>query len=378
MHLIERLEKASLGVLLVMHALPGGANGNDHSGTNSGVAELWTSDFYRELAVECIQFVAQQIRDHLPNVVGLQLANEAEHVPGVWEWYTHCINAVSAIDSSLPVYISDCWQPERALDFAAAKNQVAPVQCPVVVDAHVYRCFSENDKAKSPEMIIDDVRQYALAEVAPRKGNVVLRGAVQAVVGEYSCVLDEKSWLRTSAEDRTRLVRQFGRAQSSRFQNFTGGAYYWTFKQAWSNASEWNFLKKAEGRDAPIKPPPWLDRSGATLQRCSNQALNLGEVIEQQSFLEFTQFLRHRAPNGHGSFQSGWRRGFHDAQTFFGSPNIPGGRIGCLEIWVLKRLRECNLMGDSAEQYEHGLRRGVRDYEKLVNTTIASGGEAHS
>src|SRR5256885_10032467 len=48
------------GVLLDMHAAPGGANSDSHSGTSSGKAELWVSEFNLNLLTRCLCFVADR------------------------------------------------------------------------------------------------------------------------------------------------------------------------------------------------------------------------------------------------------------------------------------------------------------------------------
>lgn len=60
-----------------MHALPGGANGGDHSGTNSGKAELWGSKKNLDLATRSLLFVAHEAKN-MNGVIGLQIINEAE------------------------------------------------------------------------------------------------------------------------------------------------------------------------------------------------------------------------------------------------------------------------------------------------------------
>lgn len=86
--LIHRLRQRSIGVLLDFHALPGGANAQEHSGTNTGRAEFWNSDFNRALGTRCAQFVAHQARSVL-DIAGIQLVNEADwDSPRMYEWYS--------------------------------------------------------------------------------------------------------------------------------------------------------------------------------------------------------------------------------------------------------------------------------------------------
>jgi hypothetical protein len=55
-------------------------------------------------------------------------------------------------------------------------------------------------------------------------------GAAQVVVGEYSCVMTEDSWGKAAANEKENLVREFGQAQTQRFQQKTGGSFFWTYR----------------------------------------------------------------------------------------------------------------------------------------------------
>lgn len=54
-------------------------------------------------------------------------------------------------------------------------------------------------------------------------------GAVQAIVGEWSCVLTEDSW-KLETGSRNDSVKAFGLAQSKRYQDRAGGSFFWTWK----------------------------------------------------------------------------------------------------------------------------------------------------
>ena len=69
----------------------------------------------------------------------------------------------------------------------------------------------------------------------------------------------------------------------------------------------------------------------------------------------------------HWRFEQGWDVGFHDAMAFFGMRGGQGGlnggdKIGMLDLWVLKRLRESGQGGKFIWEFEQGLRQGVRDF----------------
>lgn len=137
--LVSRCYARGIGVLIDLHGVPGGANHETHSGTSSGKAELWGNPFNLDLATRCLLFIADEaLRDpQLAGVVGIQVCNESIFdPPGMYEWYNDVIQRISAIDATLPVYISDGWDLGRATRFSRAYNLTGAVKCPVIVDCH--------------------------------------------------------------------------------------------------------------------------------------------------------------------------------------------------------------------------------------------------
>ena len=245
--LVSRARARGIGTLIDFHALPGGANGGDHSGTNSGKAALWGNTANLDLATRCIVDMAHQLKT-MDGVVGLQLCNEAEYnAPGMYKWCDKILNLLEPIDSSLPIYISDGWNLDQALRYSSGKNSLSNPHCnPIVVDTHLYWAFSDADKVKSPQQITAEV-STKLSELDGKEGNVFDHGAAQLVVGEYSCVLTDESWAKAGAgSDRTQLASHFGQAQSKRWQERAGGSYFWTCKMDWMDGGEWGFVQQTK------------------------------------------------------------------------------------------------------------------------------------
>ena len=145
-------------------------------------------------------------------------------------WYDDCINAISQIAPDIPVYISDGWNLGTAVQYALRKNNpfIRRHRCPIIIDTHLYWAYSDADKNRSPGEIISDVA-IRLWELDGAEGDVVNRGAVQVIVGEYSCCLSEESWCKCDPH-RDEMRRQFGRAQCKKYQERAGGAFFWTWK----------------------------------------------------------------------------------------------------------------------------------------------------
>ncbi|OCL10243.1 glycoside hydrolase family 5 protein [Glonium stellatum] len=371
--LVFQARAHGIGVLLDLHALPGGANGGDHSGTNSGVANFWTSSPNLDLGRRCAEFLAHAVSSGLDGVVGIQLCNEANwEAPNMYNWYDTCIAAISAIDPSIPVYISDGWNLNKALDYVAKKNSTAAATTPVVVDTHYYWAFTDADKAKTPQTIISEASNK-LSDLDGKEGSVIDRGAVQAVVGEYSCVMTEDSWAKRGGTDKAELVKQFGQAQSTRYQQRSGGSYFWTYKMDWLPGGEWGFV--ACTSSGAITAPFNLSFSPSDISDRLNNANSLRESLMRAAVSSHVAYWDRTAPGTsfeHWRYENGWKVGFSDAYAFFstrtgkGLSSQGGDKIGCLEIWVLKRVRESGMRGGLVWEFEQGLRAGIKDFYGAV------------
>ncbi|KAF2786437.1 glycoside hydrolase family 5 protein [Melanomma pulvis-pyrius CBS 109.77] len=371
--LISRLRAHSIGTLIDLHALPGGANAAEHSGTNSGTARFFASNQYRDLSIRCCKYIAQEIKDGIDGVVGLQLVNEADwESERMYEWYDECISTISSIDASLPVIISDAWNFRQAVEYSLKKNSAYPSQptAPVIIDTHYYWAFTDADKAKSPQQIISEVRTK-LSELDGREGSVIDRGAVQAIVGEYSCVLTEDSWAKAGNTSRADLVKQLGQAQSQQWQHRAGAAYFWTWKMDWLPGGEWGFVAQTNNGAISTLPTYTIPEAsiGPLLEKANHcKDERMYDAVNQH--VSYWDHLRANTPYEHWRFENGWKVGYQDAFIFFqgwGTQAVaPGGKIGNTEVWVLKRIRESGFKGNFVWEFEQGVRRGIQDFEAAV------------
>jgi aryl-phospho-beta-D-glucosidase BglC (GH1 family) len=361
--LIARLRTHSIGVLIDFHALPGGANGQEHSGTNSGHAELWNSAPNRALGVECCKFVARDAQTG-SDIAGIQLVNEAEwDSPGMYEWYDECIAAISAIDPTIPVIISDGWNLHKAIDYSMRKNSVYAHHptAPVVVDTHYYWAFTDDDKRKSPQEITREAASK-LHDLDGKEGSVIDRGATQVIVGEYSCVLTEDSWAKRGDASKEDCVRQFGQAQSRRYQERAGGSFFWTWKMDWMPGGEWGFTAQSDAGN--IVPPSHAVLSQQDRVNLLQKAIHEREGHKRNALEQHIAYWSRADPGGkyeHEKYEHGWIVGYQDAFAFLEGRGTQGDRIGMLELWILKRLKESGYRGGFTWLFEQGLRKGVQD-----------------
>ncbi|KAF2150031.1 glycoside hydrolase family 5 protein [Myriangium duriaei CBS 260.36] len=374
--LITRCEARNIGVLVDFHGLPGGANGNDHSGTNSGRAELWENDSFKTLSVDCLHFIASQLRD-VDNVIGIQICNEAEGSAlnkGLWEFYDRAISAISTVDPSIPIYLSDAWNLPNALSAASGRNNMASNLNPLVIDTHKYFCFSDVDTNKAPKQIIKE-SETTLSSLPTDE--VHKRGASPVVVGEYSCVMSETSW-QQSPEQRNALVDSFGRAQSSHYNSSAMGSYFWTYRMDWMPGGEWGF--KEQVTKGHIRCPQHLQWTRWQVRLQAKRARDNALRRREETVRSHCEYWDKNYPGeyDHGLFERGWDTGFEDAAALFemretmvhldgGEDAIIGGdKLGSIDLWVLKRLRDAKVEGRFVWEFEHGIRQGLRDFYGLA------------
>jgi hypothetical protein len=330
-----------------------------------------------ELGKRALVFIAEEVRNGLEGVVGIQLVNEAAwEAKGMYAWYEDVIEAIGRVDGSIPVYISDAWNLTKALEWANKRHCLKGIPMnPVVVDTHKYYTFSEEHRSKSPQELISSVAG-ALGQLDGRSGSLADRGEGQIIVGEWSCVLDGKTWGRVRPEEKAGLVKQFGEAQSRKWQERAGGSYFWTFKMDWMDGGEWGF--KEQVKKGNIFPPPYLTLPAQEVRNRTQHAQGQRQGMADAAKRGHEEYWSKTAPGKkfeHHLYGEGWDVGFSDAQKFFcmradgalGERAGEGGdKIGCLEIWVKKRLLESGNRGEFVWEWEQGFRAGVGAFYHCV------------
>lgn len=261
---IAKANDNSIGVLIDLHALPGGANTEEHSGEQSGGTATFSgnSSYVSSVTKTMIPFMVQDLQSN-ENMVGIQIVNEADFDnDGSKEksYYTKAVAKVRSVSGTWPIFISDGWWPQQFSDWAQSSNLYPDV----VIDSHVYRCFSDSDKSKSVPQIIQD-----------------LPGSVQYdqtkadfVVGEFSCVLDQQSWNKTSGDHNT-LVKQYGNTQTQLFtKEASVGWFFWTLQFEYGDGGEWGFVPMVNEGAIPKRPTSWNKPSDSDVQKIITDHVN--------------------------------------------------------------------------------------------------------
>lgn len=240
-----------------------------------------------------------------------------------------------------------------------------------IADSFVFtfRCFTDEDSRKSPQQITTEVRSK-LSELDGKEEKVFNQGAVQTIVGEYSCVLEDSSWQLGGSTEKATLIQQFGNAQSQRYQQCAGGSYMWTYRMDWMPGGEWGFKQMTE--QLAIIPPPAMTLSIEEVQAIITTAQAQMDGKRGNAFVQHCQYWDSQFPGHyeHWRFEMGYGVGFSDAMSFFGMRSrchLQGAdKIGMVELWVLKRIRESGQGGAWVWEYEEGLRQGMRGFYECV------------
>ncbi|RAL65148.1 hypothetical protein DID88_001254 [Monilinia fructigena] len=378
---ITRARGLGVGVLIDFHALPGGANTDMHSGSSTGKAELWGSKKNFELSKKALLFIANECKD-LDGVIGIQLCNEAcwdAGKKGMYGFYTSIIQSISEIDPEMPIYISDAWDLSSALRWAKERNWKSGhvPSNPVVIDTHKYYTFADKHRSQGAHELIYRIPSELseLPDCSPSATHISSGGESQIIIGEYSCVLDGKSWEKSPPDMKEELVREFGRSQCEKWASgCSAGSYFWTWKMEWMDGGEWGFAEQV--KKGNIIAPAYMSWSVEEVRQKLSQAEEQKVGIMERMVKEHVDYWTEASPSKefqHDLYEKGWDLGWEDAKAFYGSRGDRGGadKIGCLEIWIKKRMLESGERGEFLWEWEQGFRWGVKTFESCVEINHA-------
>lgn len=362
-----------------MHALPGGANTEIHSGTSRSKADLWIDPFSRDIAYRCFQFLATELMvdNKLAGVIGIQLVNEASwDAPDMYKFYDHAVEDISRINPTIPVYISDAWDLRRALAWAKSRNNVAKgfMSNPIIVDTHKYYAFSNRDTKRSPQALIAQVSMELSEALDDALLGTVFdnKGAIAIFVGEYSCAMSHRSWEQVESSKQKALTKQFGLEQGRQWRERSCGSAFWTFATEVTDKPEWSF--KAQFDSGAIASPPEHRLKKAEVLAKLKAADDQRSKLMMEAMQAHSTHWDNQSPGTrfeHWRYADGWHLGWVDARDFYrarsegmvGDCESGADTIGMVELWVIKRMKEECEFG---WEWEVGFRKGLSDFEKSV------------
>lgn len=351
---IEKAAKRDISVVVDIHGLPGGANGDAHSGEKEGgSAEFWSSEKLQLQMCDMLKFIAKDLKQY-ENIAAIQIVNESEFSDNPKKqshYYGAAINLIRESDKAIPVVISDGWWPDQWVKWVQDKQGDNNIG--VVIDHHCYRCAADNDKKKHPQQIIEDLNGDLLTNL-----NDDGKGA-DFMLGEYSCVMDGQSWDKGDANSkRDQLVIDFGKKQVDLMSQRAGfGSYFWTFKFQAGNGGEWDFKTMTDkgAISCPIafkgKDIPSDDKKDEACGAQYDAHCNYWDNANKKEKYE------------HDRFKQGFHTAWNDCKEF---AKFNGSVIGRKEAWKAARLQEHikeKGSGKHVWEWGHGFDTGLNEFK---------------
>lgn len=355
-HYIEPAAERGITILVDIHGLPGGANKDAHSGEQGGGAGFWESSSKQRLVIKALTFVARDLK-HYDNISGIQIVNEAEaSEDGSLQkaYYTAALEAIRREDPLVPVVISDGWLPNQWVEWIQ-HAQGPGKSAGLVLDTHCYRCFSDDDKAKTAEQIADDLHGDLLTNLSENG-----RG-VDIMVGEWSSVLDGQTWSNCGLEpndgehpQRKELASKFCCTQARLFEQRAGAAYFWTYKFEAGSGGEWDFRQQVgHAFEAPKVSVP------------EESLFNEVRDRETDSHSEYWNSQNPDEQYEHERFREGFSTAWLDSVTFANAGSLVGRREAVRAARLHQHLHSRGEL-PFVWEWEQGYAKGLEEFYKAI------------
>ncbi|TVY46202.1 putative glycosyl hydrolase [Lachnellula occidentalis] len=356
--LVARARAHGIGVLIDLHALPGGANTDAHSGCATGKAEFWGSRSNVSLVKKVLSTIAGEVRSGgMDGVVGIQVVNEAVwEAKHMYDFYEQAVQTIGSVDASIPVYISDAWNLNKALEWCNGRRGGGN---PVVVDTH-----NDKDRSQAPQEIIGRIGSQ-LSELDGKVGSLCDRGEAQELRPRRQNLEPRPTPRKRQPSNAIRTGPKPEMAATSR------GLLFLDLQNGLDGRRRMGLRRANQKGNIPA--PSYLclpaHEVRNRLQAANERRGELGEGAKRghAGYWDSASPGKHFE---HWRYGEGWELGYSDAMKFFGFRVDAGGeggdRIGCLEIWVKRRLGGVGHMGGFGWEWEQGFRAGVRAFEEVV------------
>jgi glucan 1,3-beta-glucosidase len=237
----EQASANGLKLLLDLHGAPGSQNGWDHSGRSGPIN--WPKDPKNiEETLRILESFAQKYGRH-PALAGIELLNEPRDVVPLEILKKFYQDAYARLRPHL--------NPPAAIVFHDSFRAMAwrnfmqePEFKNVILDTHLYQCFSDADKRRtSSEQIEFAVRRKDTLDQMQRE-------ELPTIVGEWSLALPPASMRGLSSPQQSEITRAYAGAQLRNYGS-TRGWFFWSYKL--QQQSDWNFRRCVERGYLPAK-----------------------------------------------------------------------------------------------------------------------------
>ena len=217
-------------VLLDLHGVPGSQNGWDHSG-RQGAVDWPNHPENIEHSLRVIEDLAARCSAY-DNLLGIELVNEPKYDVSLDVLKSYYLAGYLRVRKHLDparaaVVMHDSFRPLVWDNFMHG-----PGYENVILDAHLYQCFSDEDHAR------DMAGQIEVAAVERKDLLDKMQRQNPCIVGEWSLGLPPKSQEGMDALAKEAGMRAFGAAQLVSYER-TRGWFFWTYRT--EEGGGWSF-----------------------------------------------------------------------------------------------------------------------------------------
>ncbi|RPD60333.1 glycoside hydrolase [Lentinus tigrinus ALCF2SS1-7] len=360
-HALATASQHGIGVLFDLHAAPGKQNGDSHSGT-SNEPTFFKQQKNMSHTIHCLAALVTHITEFarsreppLPNLVGIELLNEPQpgpHNDALKKWYMDAFRAIRAIDPDLPLYVSDSWMTDQYAGFIKASG--IPF---VVLDHHLYRCFTSGDistPAAEHARRLRDPHDHTSSMFSRVAKDLESAGGA-LVVGEWSAALNPGS-LHGASDERAEK-HAYVQAQLQLYEEHCAGWFFWTYKKEGGIDTGWSFR---DAVDAGVFPGHFR----RTIQRSpTDSGAEMERARATASAQHASYWNQYPGPYEHWRFDEGFATGWEDAARFAAwHPGQFADELGFKGPWAKRRAGEhISAKGDgNVWEYEHGFSQGCK------------------
>lgn len=321
---IDKAAQHDIGVLIDLHAAPGSQNGEHHSGLPTKRADFFNDSKHRSKTISILSAMVNTFACK-ENVIGIELLNEPKNDEKLARWYKEAISQLRIQcmqQYHLPLIIGDCWEPDK---YTCVIREQRGASGPIILDHHLYRCFSPSDHNKAARQHAGEV--HCDGQGPSYKMLCQASSALQSgiIIGEWSAALNPAS-LRDG--DHREQQKEWAYAQLYAYSKQCAGHYFWTLKKegptdvGWClySAIEQGVLPSGLGRSDP-------SRDLAQLQQRGHDACN----TNYNGHCDYWQKNGGGKEMHHERYRDGFQQIFKDCIDFY---RHDGDEIGLNGYWV--------------------------------------------
>jgi hypothetical protein len=358
---IEKARSLNIGVLIDVHGVPGGQNGDSHCGKSDGNAGFWHGSHAssnRKVTIKILVALAEAI-SCFENVIGLELMNEPQNHNALESFYAEAIKSIRCSSkpdaASMPLYVGDAWDTNHYTHYVGKHTSC---DNPLVVDHHLYRCFTPNDHKTTAAAHANHLDVEHHGKTAVWLEHMANNAKNSIIIGEWSGALNPGSFQGCNGKLEAR--KQWSLAQWRAFEKLTAGYYYWTLKKEGGPDPGWCLYTAIEKGSMPPSLNP-LDDTHVDLNLLKIE----GEKCREQGYMKHVKYWDNKGGHfDHEQYNAGFKVGWFDALDFLAD----GAEIGLPFQLVQYRIKSYRKDHDHKFiwEFEHGYTQALNAFRRVL------------